>query len=204
MEKRFTLVKLTICVLVILAITLIPFFVQPSYAQDTINDDVEFLATGGGKAILYWRVDLNAGGSEVRYQISKGLETWDDPQSLAVFPSSVSLEEFDGIITGKNLLLASFAVLDGTTAKIIVYVSKDKGETWSDAIEAGVFANATFNECPVLNSQYDFKLGGQFSLVTLISSGGSVNVYVLTSKNGIDWDISPALGGDDFPDNCED
>ena len=142
MEKRFTLVKLTICVLAIFATTFIPFFVQSSYAQDTINDDVEFLATGVGKAILYWRVDLDAGGSEVWYQISNGKMMWDDPQMLAEFSA---LEEFDGIIVGRNLLLASFAMQDGLNAKIIVYISKDKGKTWSTPIEAGVFTNATFN-----------------------------------------------------------
>jgi len=113
----------------------------------------------------------------------------------------MTVQDFDGITIGSNRLLASFAVQDGTTAKILVWISTDKGETWSGPITAREFSNAFFSDCPVLTSQYDRRLGG-FSSITSISSGTTANVYFLTSTDGNDW-TSTMLGGEDLPTECE-
>ena len=189
MDKRYTFLKLRSCALAILAPITIFFLAQSSYAQGNcaINGDVTLLATGANKAILYWEErPCDDGTSAVSYQFSSDkMQTWSDVQTGIFYPP-ITVEEFDGIIIGPLRLLSSFAVQEGTTAKVLVWTSDDRGETWNGPIIVEEFSNSSFNDCPVLNGQYNHQLG-RFSLVTNISSGSEANVYLLTSQDGDNW-----------------
>jgi hypothetical protein len=221
MKKNFLSLKRELLIFAVLIITLIPLTVHSSYAQVCIiNDDVTFIETGRESAILYWENrPCDDGSSAVFYQISlDGLKTWSDPQNLASFPcggdevddfdgiiigcGGDEVDESDGIIIGNKSLLASFLVYEGTTIKVIVYISDDKGQTWDGPITAAEFANSSAPGCPVLTSNYDKRLK-RYSLITVIydNSSDTANPYIISSQNGFDWIITK-LGGANFPVVC--
>jgi hypothetical protein len=128
-------------------------------------------------------------------------DSWSDAQLLASIPPDRTLLDFDGIIAGRgDRLLASFAVQEGTTAKVEVKFSKDGGNTWSNWITAGQFEDSILTDCPTLTAEYQRKLGG-FVLYTTVGDDGVENaIYVMKSKNGRTWDVIGPVGPSDLPD----
>jgi len=169
----------------------------------TQESDVIFLALSESKAMIYWEESCLDNSASIYYQRSvEGLKTWSTAKRLISFSDGKnSVIEWEGPLVGGSTIVTAAALQRvAGEAKIYIQTSNDLGATWSGIKLIKKFAGSFF-DCPALELQYESKLG-LFILTTLIKESNGIYAYVISSSDGINWNLSPKLGRANFPKTC--